>query len=351
MKDYTNELKIIAKKKGGKCLSPSCIGSSAKFLFECSIGHRWEAKAGNIKNGRWCPVCAGKTKKTINDMYDLASKMGGKCLSDIYINSNTKIKWQCGDCGNIWEAIPDNVKQGHWCPECGRKKVEAANRKSIDDVINVVNSKGGVLLSAEYKNNKSKIKVKCGDCGYVWTTQAVNIFSGRWCPKCVGNVQITIEDAQNLARSRNGKCLSDSISNSKEILLWECELGHQWQSPYDNIRGTKKRSGRWCPHCSTNLRERICRGILEQLFNHKFPIVKNIKGLKNTRGNLMELDGFCEELKIAFEHQGEQHFSLSTHYITSKKKLDQRIEDDQIKRDWCKKHSSKPLSRQFFTSI
>jgi len=53
----------------------------------------------------------------------------------------------------------------------------------------------------------------------------------------------------------------------------------------------------------------------------------------------MELDGFCERLKLAFEYQGEQHFSTKTHYIKNSKNLKIRRADDQLKAKLCKKHN------------
>mgnify|MGYP005993385105 CR=1 FL=1 len=52
----------------------------------------------------------------------------------------------------------------------------------------------------------------------------------------------------------------------------------------------------------------------------------------------MELDGYNEELKLAFEHQGEQHFSLKTHFIRTHIALQQRKLDDIEKLKLCKKH-------------
>lgn len=51
---------------------------------------------------------------------NIAIEHGGECLSDLYINSGTKLKFICKE-GHIFESIPDNVFQGHWCKICGGK--------------------------------------------------------------------------------------------------------------------------------------------------------------------------------------------------------------------------------------
>ena len=64
-----------------------------------------------------------RRKGTIEEMQAIARQRGGLCLSNTYLNSKTKLKWQCAY-GHIWEATPRDVKhRGKWCPyDSGRKK-------------------------------------------------------------------------------------------------------------------------------------------------------------------------------------------------------------------------------------
>ncbi|HQO22763.1 MAG TPA: hypothetical protein PLM72_06775 [Spirochaetota bacterium] len=57
----------------------------------------------------------------------------------------------------------------------------------------------------------------------------------------------------------------------------------------------------------------------------------------------MELDGYNEELKIAFEHQGSQHYEKS-YYINNQNELNKRQKDDQIKAELCRKHGIKLIT-------
>jgi hypothetical protein len=50
-------------------------------------------------------------------MQDIAAKWNGFCLSDEYIAAKIKLKWKCV-AGHIWEATPDSVRRGSWCPKC-----------------------------------------------------------------------------------------------------------------------------------------------------------------------------------------------------------------------------------------
>ena len=47
-----------------------------------------------------------------------------------YITATTKIQVRCEECGNIWDTMPSTLLCGRGCPECGKKKVSAALRKS-----------------------------------------------------------------------------------------------------------------------------------------------------------------------------------------------------------------------------
>src|SRR3989339_104213 len=123
-RDELNNLKFLAKSKNGECLSDKYVNNSTHLQWKCKKGHIWKAKPGNIKSGKWCPKCAYEyiaslRRGNISDMDEIAKRRGGKCLSDKYINVDTKLKWQCQN-GHTWEAIPSSIKRGSWCPKCAR---------------------------------------------------------------------------------------------------------------------------------------------------------------------------------------------------------------------------------------
>ena len=64
-------------------------------------------------------------------------------------------------------------------------------------------------------------------------------------------------------------------------------------------RPTNLKRGDWCPVCSQGKFEKICRGFFEEIFQNNFP-KKRPNWLVNSRGNQMELDGYNEELGIAY---------------------------------------------------
>jgi hypothetical protein len=48
-----------------------------------------------------------------------AEEHGGKCLSSLYLNSHSPLKWRCAK-GHEWFARPSDVKSGDWCLRCFR---------------------------------------------------------------------------------------------------------------------------------------------------------------------------------------------------------------------------------------
>lgn len=114
----------LAESRGGKFLSSEFSTSGAKYQWQCSNGHIWEAQHSNIAYGRWCPKCSGGRKITLEDCHKLAQSKGGKFLSSEYSTSQTKYKWQCSN-GHIWETQHSSVVRGGWCLKC--KKNEKKN--------------------------------------------------------------------------------------------------------------------------------------------------------------------------------------------------------------------------------
>ena len=113
------ELKAIAKQRGGQCLSKEYINNRTKLRWKCQRGHEWEATPAHVKDGTWCPFCAGNRPYSIEFFKALAEELRGQCLSVEYISIHTKLKWRCEE-GHEWMATPNSVKRGSWCPICAR---------------------------------------------------------------------------------------------------------------------------------------------------------------------------------------------------------------------------------------
>ena len=104
--------------RGGQCLSVAYVNSTTALRWRCAEGHEWESSPSMVRSGNWCPRCAGKAKRTVEEMSDLAESRGGKCISRTCRNVQTKLTWECAE-GHRWRATPKDVIRGTWCPECG----------------------------------------------------------------------------------------------------------------------------------------------------------------------------------------------------------------------------------------
>jgi len=264
-------------------------------------------------------------KLTLKHAQKIAHERGGKCLSKEYKNKKLKLEWQCNK-GHIWMASLDSVKNiKSWCPECAGHK-----RLTIKDMRDLAKSRGGECLSTIFLTNKDKLKWKC-EKGHTWWAKPNSVkSSNQWCPECGGSKKLTIKQMYKLAESRGGKCLSQKYKGNKNKLEWQCSKNHIWWAKPNAIA-----TGTWCPECSKGTGEKICREFFEQLLKKKFPSTRP-SWLRNNRGNKMELDGYCRELKLAFEHQGKQHYSYRKWFM-SKEEFLQRLEDDKEKLLLCKR--------------
>ena len=325
------EMHSIAASKGGKCLSVEYVNIKTHLNWRCSHGHTWSASPDNILRGKWCPLCAGNQKLDIQKLKEHAQLKGGKLITSMYSNIDTPVEWQCRR-GHRWLASANNVlkSNGTWCPKC------AGNQKgTLAQLQQKAEEYGGKLLSKKYHNRLTKYKWKCSK-GHVWEATAANVLIDKhWCHKCGGSAPLTFYDLNQLACERKGQLLSKKYINIDSTYEWQCSNGHKWFAT-----GYKIKSGQWCPYCqNNNLTEEKLRIVMSALFDCEFP-KKRPKWLFNDRNKRMELDGFNEELNIAFEYHGVQHFKEG-HFTKSSDQLSKRIEDDRKKEDLCRRNNVK----------
>ena len=263
---------------------------------------------------------------SLKDAIDSARRKKGVCLSKQYVNSIIPMLWRCQH-GHEWEMRYASIRQGYWCPECGRAE-KLSNCRSF------AKKKKGDCLSGQYINNNTKLNWIC-EAGHKWSATPANIFRGHWCPECANQGRYTLERLREIAQKRGGECLSKDCGNARKKLLWKCGNGHEWEATTGNVV-----AGRWCPECSTGLSERLCRAAFEQLFGKTFSKAYP-DWLKNSDGNQLELDGYCQELSIAFEHQGMHHFQMTRRFSKTEAELNKRKRLDREKLGICKKNGVK----------
>jgi hypothetical protein len=239
------QMQEIAKSRSGKCLSTEYINSRIKLQWQCTEGHRWWATPAYIKKKCWCPTCNGTGKATIEEMQVLAKSKGGKCLSAQYVNDRTKLQWQCAE-GHMWWTTPNIIKRNHWCLKCA-----GYEKGTIEEMQEIAKSRGGKCLSAEYINNMTHLQWQCAK-GHRWRAIPFSIkVAHSWCPKCAVNEKKTIEEMQDIAKSKGGLCLSKKYINTATKLQWECAKGHRWLAVPAQIKDS------WCPMCSHNRKKTL----------------------------------------------------------------------------------------------
>ncbi|WP_232434605.1 hypothetical protein [Burkholderia ubonensis] len=113
-----DRMRQLAAEHGGRCLSKTYRSTNTRLEWECARGHRWSAYPGAIVRGHWCAVCGRDANKLgIDLMRSIAAERGGACISKTYVNSSTRLEWECAR-GHRWLATPNTIRRGHWCARC-----------------------------------------------------------------------------------------------------------------------------------------------------------------------------------------------------------------------------------------
>jgi hypothetical protein len=99
-------------------------------------------------------------KLTYEEVRNYIESKGCKLISEEYINAQTKLEVQC-KCGNIYKVNFNCFKSNNQtnCPECSNKT--QWNFNTIKHFIEVESNSGCKLLSKEYIDVDSMLKIKC----------------------------------------------------------------------------------------------------------------------------------------------------------------------------------------------
>jgi len=302
-------MQSIALERGGWCLSPDYINCDSKLWWQCGEGHIWDTTAGMIKHsGHWCPECASRRYRSENACRKffeaifsknfpqsrpnwLRGKTGKKLELDGYckelklafeyqgeqhykfvnylkgkniekIQKHDRLKTELCKKNNVtliqipyyisYEKMQDfiikecknnSVELPKDTPFIDYKKFDIYSLKLLEEMQQMAITRGGKCKSDVYVSALHKIEFECA-AGHEFTMKPNDIKTGHWCPKCGGTAKLTIEDMKKIAEERGGKCLSSKYIDNKHELLWQCDKGHIWKARPDKIT-----VGHWCHTC------------------------------------------------------------------------------------------------------
>jgi hypothetical protein len=173
-----DDMQRLAGRHGGRCISASYRNTHTELRWQCARGHEWGATPFSVREGKWCAICAREehSEAWLPAMRALARERGGQCLSETYVNSRIKLRWQCAQ-GHVWEATPACIRvAGSWCPVC----VHDSRRRTMDDMQALAARYGGQCLSSSYTKVTGKLRWRCAQ-GHEWVTSPARVRNGIWC--------------------------------------------------------------------------------------------------------------------------------------------------------------------------
>lgn len=252
---YLSDLVRWAKSEGGKCTSKDFYGLDKPHSWMCSEGHSFDLKPVFVRQGAWCPKCnqiKKKSEKGLEKMRKYAEKHGGKCLSNHYVNRDTILTWECKNKHKFKESRSNITVRRNFCRECASEQIREKNLKKVKEI---AEKKGGKCLSEKYVSREDMMKFQC-EKGHIWETSYQSIYYDKsWCVRCVTNRRITMDEVEKWAKDRGWVCLSKKVKGKYDRLFWKCENGHKFEMSLSSFR-----RGSPCAECEkTSNREKALK--------------------------------------------------------------------------------------------
>lgn len=201
---------------------------------------------------------------------------------------------------------------------------------------NLASQHGGELISKEWLGWKSKYEFNFvkGDNTTRFHRALKSMMDTKYAwPKSLAGMQQKTESKEIKFKKLQQKAIE--MGGSLVSKQWlGCSVRHDFEMNGVPFQLTPKEvtRGQWIQDRGL-VTEPICRQVLEHLFGYKFNKTKQVLTADKTGSKkALELDGYCQELNIAFEYQGHP-----SHWDSSHSTYEETVKTDTIKKETCQK--------------
>jgi len=320
-------------------LSKYINNKSKVYLKDTRCGHKWWAPAGNCYlNGSGCPICGAKKhgnplKSTAQVKKELDDCTNGEyTMLSSYRGTHKDIVLLHHKCGYHWKTrLSSVISGGQKCPNCSHHR-----KLTIEDfkqqVLDAIGPEYTVL--SEYKNNKTKVKMRHEVCGTEYEVQPHKVTcQNSRCPKCFGKSKHTQEEVQQIITNKLGpefKLVSPYYDIHKPITIEHIPMKHTFTTTLDTIIVGRIS----CPICNESHMESLTRQYLTT-HNITFESQKRFPDCRYKRE--LPFDFYLPKYNLLIELDGGQHFK-EVPYFDKEGSLDNlstRTKRDTIKDTYC----------------
>ena len=219
----------------------------------------WKPTISNLYAGKGCPKCSGCYKRSpeefVNELHLISPDIE---VIGTYVNSRTKVKCRCKECGYIWETTPSSLLSGTGCRNCAVNNWSHTNR--VNDDVRVFthshesfvkeiykNDKNStIILMDNYVNSTTKLQCRCIKCGYEWMATPYSLKKGKGCPQCNHRVKTDVYFRQQIKESGFEIDVLEEYKGAHSKLKCCCQkCGFVFEATAHSIL-----QGHGCPKCS-----------------------------------------------------------------------------------------------------
>lgn len=191
------EVKDIIEKDGNNILvSKEYINSTEKIEIKCnSCNDNYKLSLSIFQQGRRCAICKKnnrikecaemKKQNKYLKVQEIIMEGGDRLVSKEYINSRLQIEICCSKCQNIYKCSLYSFTKGQRCLICLKNnKKNSTTEKNYNKVKNTIESEGDILISTDYVNNHTSLKIQCTKCNNIYEETYKNFTNNMRCHIC-----------------------------------------------------------------------------------------------------------------------------------------------------------------------